>query len=110
MQINSVRYKPLLFFFTIIGVLSCTNPESKTKTIPENKTLEWIREREENIHTEFMKMLDRTKSHFTADTNWLSRTLVITEYDSTILGELAKLVKAQNDCYLVEYEYFKDQS
>lgn len=69
----------------------------------------WILRNEVKIETELnsrisLRIIENEKYH----PNWVEESMIVTEYDSTILGSLAKMIKKLNKCFYVEYTYTPD--
>lgn len=101
---RSDLFSKLLLVF-VFFFLSCNS--TSTKLIGDEG--KWILENKERINSELNSRISlRINENEKNRLNWVEESFVVTEYDSTILGSLAKMIKNLNKCFYVEYTYTPD--
>ncbi len=100
-KIGTLKLFPLILCFLS---LSCRN-----NTTPfESDDTKWIIQNENEINSELSKMICEQIAN-KKDTLWVEKSIVVTEYDTTILGNLAKRIKKINKCFDVMYTFSRNK-
>ncbi len=94
---------PLKLFLILLCFLniSCKNHIS----MDESADTKWIIQNENEINAELSKIISERIIANKSETLWIEKSFVVTEYDTTILGALAKRIKQINKCFEVMYTY-----
>lgn len=90
----------LIYFFVLIN-FSCKN---NAKYDDEST---WLLQNEKLMNKELEKRILEDLNTVGNDTSWFEKSIVVTKYDTTILGEFAKRIDAISECYEIEYTYSK---
>ena len=100
--------RQLLTLFTIfIFLLSCQNNPSN-ENLKLDRWSQWVIENELKINNELnLRQAELLKAE-PNDSYWVSKSIVVTIYDTTILGTFAKIINKKNTCFLTEYTFFKE--
>ena len=100
--------RQLLTLFTIfLFLLSCHNNPSN-ENLKVDRWSQWVIENELKINNELnLRQAELLKAE-PNDSNWVSKSIVVTIYDTTILGTFAKIINEKNTCFLTEYTFFKE--
>jgi len=91
----------LLVFLLCLFSLECENQTSKY-TSEDSK---WLIENEVKIDTELNKIFSEKRMEKLKIPFWQSSSFVVTQFDTTILGDFAKRIKKINRCFDVMYTY-----
>ncbi len=100
---HAIKIDPLKLFLILLCFLNlnCNN----NKGMDESADTKWIIQHENEINSELSKIISERIIANKNDTLWIEKSFVITEYDTTILGSLAKRIKQINKCFEVMYTY-----
>lgn len=98
-----IRIEPLKLVLVVLCFLNlkCRN----STVVDESADTKWIIQNENKINSELSKIISERIIASKNDTLWIEKSFVITEYDTTILGALAKRIKKINSCFDVMYSY-----
>lgn len=98
-----IKIGPLKLFLVVLCFLNlnCRNDT----VVDESADTKWIIQNEDKINSELSKIISERIIASKKDTLWIEKSFVITEYDTTILGALAKRIKKINNCFDVMYTY-----
>ena len=100
--------RQLLILFTFFLFLySCQNNSSNVN-LKLDRWSQWVIENELKINNELKLRQTELLKAEPNDSNWISKSIVVTIYDTTILGSFAKIINEKNNCFLTEYTFFKD--
>jgi len=97
-KIGLLTLFPIFFCFLNIN---CRN----NAVADESADTKWIIQHENEINSELSTIISQKILASKSDTLWIEKSFVITEYDTTILGALAKRIKQINKCFEVMYTY-----
>ena len=98
-----IKSRPLKLFLIVLCFLNlnCGN----NNNMDQSAETKWIIQNENKINSELSKVISERIMASKKDTLWIEKSFVITEYDTTILGALAKRIKKINRCFDVMYTY-----
>ena len=97
--------KRFIFINLLCFLLATCNSNEK---IIYDEESNWLLENEDSINNELDRRIVEDLNLNNADTNWQQKSIVFTQYDTTILGIFAKRINAINECYEIEYTFSKN--
>jgi len=103
----SVKYrflKRLLVLLLCLFNLKCKNDTSTNKSADSR----WLIQNEIKIDSELNKIISEKRKEKLKIPFWQSSSFVITEFDTTVLGDFAKRIKEINKCSIVVYTYSRE--
>ncbi|MBP6432622.1 MAG: hypothetical protein KA319_12720 [Ferruginibacter sp.] len=100
---NRKIYIPLILLFIFILTLFKYKKNSSNDTISL-----WLVENENKLNAELNGRIMKDFNYNNESKLMIDRTILFTEYDTTIIGNFVRLVKKVNGCFEVTYTYSND--
>ena len=100
-----LRY--LLPVLLTVITISCHDISSKHLLAIDSRST-WLLKNEDDANNELNKRIVIKSFDIPKNAVFKSATIVITKYDTTVLGEFAKLIDEYNPCILISYQFDGD--
>lgn len=74
----------------------------------KENTVDWFIKNEKSINDELNRKLILDQFVNENNTTWIEKKIIVTKYDSTILGLFAHKLFPTDNCYFIGYTFFKN--
>jgi hypothetical protein len=91
----------ILWMF-LLTIYSCNN-----EPVYDEESI-WVLKNEMLLNKELEKRITDDLAEKDTDTSWFKKSIVVTKYDTTILGLFAKRLNKLSECFEIEYSFSKN--
>jgi hypothetical protein len=88
----------------LLSICSCNN-----EPVYDEESI-WVLKNEMLLNKELEKRIADDLAEKDTDTSWSKKSIVVTKYDTTILGLFAKRLNKLSECFDIEYSFSKKRS